>query len=89
VNDGEQLKMPTRAETRRRVEEMRADRCRGLTYRQIAAVHRCDVALAFRAARHVDIAHLWRKWHLARLCKPEAAPLAVHPAVHQHRVAQW
>lgn len=53
---------------------MRADRGRGLTFKQIAEFHGVSVGFAHLAARDVQVAYIWRKWHLSRWRKPEPPP---------------
>lgn len=58
-------KAPTRQERQARDDAIRADRSRGLTYREIAKIHSVSRALAHRIARNVYMLSLSR-WHRAR-----------------------
>lgn len=82
-------RLKSRAETRARVEAMRSDRARGMTFATIGRVHGCTAGFAHWAARHVQVAHMWRKWHLARLRKPEPAPLTVRQVHEICGRSQW
>ena len=63
---------PNPAIRRERNAAIRADRARGLTVRQIAALHHVSLNQVHRVVRDVHIV-LPNRWHRAR--QPKAAPL--------------
>lgn len=76
-----------KAETRRRIEAIRADRARGLTFSELAVRHGVSRSFAHWASRDVLVVYVWRRWHQARWNKPE--PQAALPQTHLYRAAPW
>jgi hypothetical protein len=58
---------------------VRADRCRGFTFRKLAKFHGISVGLAHYLARNVQVM-LPNAWHRAR--HPKETPLPYLPQIH-------
>lgn len=83
-------RLSNRAEIRQRIEAMCADRARGLPFAEIGKVHGVGTSFAHWAARHIQVVHVWRKWHRARWCKPDTTVQPVLRQVHEIRGrSQW